>query len=197
MGYDLNKIKIRRCSFCEEYYCCDEDDLDFGRFLSKTGCEKCGAPLFGCEDNKPKYVKLKPDKEIGTICFDKSHALRPLQIQWEVLNDCYENGRLYYKIDENKLLLYIANCFEPDEEWSLLTGDIICTLQFEAIECFWQVTRRKYNVSDDIAWALTAEKEQFGRIFFKDDNLSNGKALSWLLNTPPNAKYIVEVNVNQ
>lgn len=193
MAYDLNQIKIKRCSYCEEYYCCAEDELEFDEFLSKTKCDKCGAPLFGYEKYRNKFVKLKPGEKTGSICFDLSHASRVLQIQWEILGESYNRRELYYKVDGEKLLLYVADKFKPDKEWSVLTGDIILDIWFNEIELYWQVTRRKYDVSDDIAWALVAEKEQLGRIVFDDDNSSNGSALLWLLTTSPSAQYVTEI----
>ncbi len=193
MAYNLNKIKIKHCSYCEEYYGCLVDELEFDEFLSKTKCDKCGAPLLGYEEYRNKCVKIKLGEKIRTICFDLSHASRMLQIQWEILVKSYNSRELYYKVDGEKLLLYIADKFKPDEEWSVLTGDIICNIRFNEIELYWQVTRRKYDVSDDIAWALVAEKEQLGRIVFDDDNSSNGSALLWLLTTSPSARYITEI----
>ena len=196
MAYDLNKIKIKRCSYCEEYYCCAEDESEFDEFLSKTKCDKCGAPLFGHEEDGRKYVKLQPEEKIGAICFDLSHTRQSLHIQWEILGKSYNRGKLYYRVENNKLLLYIANKFNPDNDWLVLTEDVILNIRFNEIELYYQVTRRKYNISDDIEWALINEKEQFGKIIFEDDSPSNSAALLWLLNTPANAKYIEEVNKN-
>ena len=193
MAYDLNKIKIKHCSFCEEYYGCAEDELEFNRFLSKIKCDKCGAPLFGYEEDRNKCVIIKLGEKIGTICFDLSHASRVLQIQWEILGESYNRRELYYKVDGEKLLLYVADKFKPDTEWSVLTEDVVLNIRFNEIELYWQVTRRKYNISDDIVWALIAEKEQLGRIVFIDDNANNGSALLWLLTTSPSAQYVTEI----
>ena len=197
--FDIDKVESKVCVYCcERYHGLKGDNsggvFDYQKYILRTVCTNCGAPLCKSEDrlNKPIRIGLKHNSKFEFVIHPDSGSRSPKMV-WESFNDLFRKSELLFKIEDDNLILFSPYTTEPDNEWHILDKKTIKDIIFDEIDLFWEIWYEKHDVPGFERVYLTKKEKMFHiRICAKDIRIKRKVLLSFL-KARPNSKYIREI----